>query len=192
MRTSKMAQAKLIVFDLDYTLWPFWVDTHVTPPFKKGTLIFNIKSLVLILNRNIVVFINFSRNGDIVDAYDEKIRCYPQAPQVLNKLHVEGYVLGVASRTSEIEGANQLLKLFDWEKYFTYKEIYPGCKITHFTRIQSKSGIDFNKMIFFDDEHRNIHDLNYKGVVSILVKNGITDKVINEGLMEFSQKRSSK
>ena len=25
---------KMLVFDLDYTLWPFWIDTHVTPPLK--------------------------------------------------------------------------------------------------------------------------------------------------------------
>ena len=24
-----------LIFDLDYTIWPFWVDTHISPPFSK-------------------------------------------------------------------------------------------------------------------------------------------------------------
>nr|XP_012140052.1 PREDICTED: magnesium-dependent phosphatase 1-like isoform X2 [Megachile rotundata] len=123
---------KLLVFDLDYTLWPFWVDTHVTPPFKK-------------------------KGNDVVDAHGQIIRYYKEVPDILKRLSEE-YELGVASRTSEIQGANQLLKLFNWDKYFKYKEIYPGCKVSHFSKIQKASGIDYKDMIFFDDEHRNIVD----------------------------------
>lgn len=154
---------KILVFDLDYTLWPFWVDTHVTPPFVKR------------------------KKDEIVDAHGQIIRYYKDVPVILDKLSKEGYELGVASRTSEIEGAKQLLSLLDWEKYFKYKEIYPGCKVTHFSKIKKLSNIDYKDMIFFDDEQRNISDLDKVGVFSVLVTNGITEEVIDQSLKMFAK-----
>ncbi|GIY28779.1 magnesium-dependent phosphatase 1 [Caerostris extrusa] len=129
-----MAKPKLIVFDLDYTLWPFWVDTHVSAPFKKV-------------------------KNHIVDGSGRKIKCFPDVPDVLNKLKSDGYILGIASRTEWPEGAEKLVKLFEWDNYFTYKEIYPGRKTTHFERMHKASGISYSDMLFFDDEARNIMDL---------------------------------
>ncbi|XP_023027244.1 magnesium-dependent phosphatase 1 [Leptinotarsa decemlineata] len=160
-----LEKLKLIVFDLDYTLWPFWVDTHVNPPFKKEP------------------------SGTITDSLGTKVTCYPQVPEVLKNLHEEGYILAVASRTSEIKGARQLIQLFGWDKYFKYKEIFPGKKVTHFNNIKSQSGLEFDEMIFFDDEMRNIHDINDLGVVSIFVEKGVSKAVIEEGKRQFSEKR---
>ncbi|XP_053972040.1 magnesium-dependent phosphatase 1-like [Hylaeus volcanicus] len=153
-------QPKIIVFDLDYTLWPFWVDTHVTPPFKK-------------------------KGNEVVDAYGKVIRYYKEVPDILKRLSDKGYELGVASRTSEIEGAKQLLKLFNWESYFKYKEIYPGSKVTHFSKIQKASGTDYKDMLFFDDEHRNIVDVGKLGVTCILARNGVTCALIEDALKDF-------
>lgn len=76
----------------------------------------------------------FRSNGTIVDARGIKIKCYPEVPAVLEDLTREGYQMAVASRTSEIEGAQALIGLFDWNRYFQYKEIYPGSKVAHFRR----------------------------------------------------------
>jgi len=46
-------------------------------------------------------------------------------------------------------------------------------------------------MIFFDDEERNIRDVGRLGVVSILVKNGMTMPVLMNGLEQFSDIRSN-
>ncbi|XP_043468572.1 magnesium-dependent phosphatase 1-like [Leptopilina heterotoma] len=160
--TSSVRRPKIIVFDLDYTLWPFWVDTHVTPPFRYG------------------------KGTDVIDAHGQKIRYYKDSPEILKNLVKEGYEVGVASRTSEIKGANQLLNLFGWDKYINYKEIYPGSKVTHFSKIKKDSGVDFKDMLFFDDEQRNIVDLTKLGVLSILVKDGVSHAVIKQGLDKFA------
>ncbi|XKL59656.1 hypothetical protein PGB90_000672 [Kerria lacca] len=158
----------LIVFDLDYTLWPFWVDTHFTPPFSKN-----------------------QKLEKIVDYYKKDVPYYKSVPEILKKLKEDGIQIGVASRTSEIDGANQLLNLFDWNKYISYKEIYPGSKITHFQRIQNISKIKFKEMIFFDDEYRNIRDVQELGVLSILVKNGMNFEVLKSGLRQFESEHRS-
>jgi len=154
---------KLAVFDLDYTLWPFWVDTHVTPPF-------------------------FKKGSKIVDAHGKTIKHYPEVPEVFKFLKTEGIPIAAASRTGEIDGANQLIDLFGWEQYFEYKEIYPGCKINHFEVFKRQTGIPYNSMIFFDDEERNIRDLSKADVHCVFVRNGVDMKLVKDALEDFSKK----
>lgn len=76
----------------------------------------------------------FHRSGQIVDTHGQKIKYYEEVPKILEYLKNEGIKIGVASRTSEIDGANQLLNLFNWNRFISFKEIYPGSKISHFNK----------------------------------------------------------
>lgn len=40
-------------------------------------------------------------------------------------------------------------------EYFDHLEIYPGNKITHFTKLQKATGFSHSDTLFFDDESRN-------------------------------------
>ncbi|CAA21816.2 HAD superfamily hydrolase, unknown role [Schizosaccharomyces pombe] len=133
---------KCVVFDLDYTLWPLWIDTHVTAPFKP------------------------SKNdpGVLIDKYGTEICFYSDITGILQELRNQKVTLCVASRTCAPKYAKQALNLMKVPidgslkpaiEFFTYVKAWPGSKMDHFKEIHNESGIDYREMVFFDDESRN-------------------------------------
>ncbi|XP_073067575.1 magnesium-dependent phosphatase 1 isoform X6 [Manis javanica] len=78
---------ELAVFDLDFTLWPFWVDTHVDPPFHK------------------------SRDGTVRDRRGHPVRLYPEVPQVLERLRGFEVPVAAASRSQRPVSDRKVMKL---------------------------------------------------------------------------------
>jgi magnesium-dependent phosphatase 1 len=168
------ALPKLIVFDLDYTLWPFWVDTHVTPPMKASP-----------------------DHSSAKDRFGESLSFYHEVPSILHSLREYGIKVGAASRTSAPDLGRELLRLLhipdgDGKKrksieYFDYLEIYPGSKITHFNKLQRATGLRFEDMLFFDDEARN-RDVEGLGVTMYLVRDGVNKEEVNKGIREWRRR----
>lgn len=152
---------EVFVFDLDFTLWNAgdgWCDT-TNPPY-------------------------FWENGKLYDQSYNWIRLYPDVRKILNILREKGKIIAVASRTFEPGWARDLIRLFNIDHYFDLKEIYPTGKIQHFRNIQKHFGLPYNKMVFFDDEYRNIEDVSSLGVESVWVRNGVTFGLVGKYLQE--------
>ncbi|CAG8979996.1 hypothetical protein HYALB_00005169 [Hymenoscyphus albidus] len=165
---------KLVVFDLDYTLWPFWVDTHVTPPLKAST-----------------------DHDSAKDRFGQDFAFYREVPSILYSLRDRGIKVAAASRTSAPDLGREMLRLLhipdpDGKKkkaieYFDHLEIYPGNKITHFNKLQKATGIRFEEMLFFDDETRN-RNVETLGVTMYLVRNGVSKAEVNNGIKEWRKR----
>jgi len=150
---------KIFVFDLDFTLWDAggtWCDA-TNPPYRW-------------------------ENGQLLDSFDAHIRLYDDVIQILEQLKNEGKKIAAASRTYQPGWAQDLLHLFEIDKYFDVKEIYPSSKIQHFNQIQKHYKLPYSEMVFFDDEYRNIEEVGRLGVEAVFVENGINTKLINRYL----------
>ncbi|MDA3899688.1 MAG: magnesium-dependent phosphatase-1 [Spirochaetes bacterium] len=152
---------ELIVFDLDFTLWDAagtWCD-HTSPPFRK-------------------------KGEVVVDSRGGIISLYPDVNKILTMLSGQKIRCAVASRTGEPEWASQLMDLFDITRFFDYREIYPASKLVHFNKLKNESGIGYDRMLFFDDEMRNVDEVGALGVAVCHVIGGVSlplvEKKVNE------------
>lgn len=152
---------QLVVFDLDFTLWDCggtWCD-HTQPPFQK--------------------------RGDIViDSQQRQIRLYPEVRAILAHCQGASVKMALASRTGEPDWARQLLALFNIDHYFEHPQIYPTSKVRHFRTLQQATALDFDEMVFFDDEMRNIEEVAAMGVNAIYVNEGLTWALFHKALSD--------
>ena len=131
----------------------------------------------------------------LVDGSGERIKLMGSSRDILKELATDekwrNTTVAYVSRTEHPKWAASCLNLFKITEDITMhevgleQEIYPGSKTRHFRRIQERTGIEYEEMLFFDNESWNITDVAPMGVVSVHTPRGMTSEVWKEGLEAF-------
>mmetsp|Transcript_25001 Transcript_25001/g.64528 ORF Transcript_25001/g.64528 Transcript_25001/m.64528 type:complete len:239 (+) Transcript_25001:1698-2414(+) len=169
---------KLVAFDLDGTLW--WPEMYMLSgaPFKKDA------------------------NGAVYDRRGEQVELIGASAAILKELATDpkwrDTQVAYVSRTEYPEWAIPCMKLFDIAPGKTmfslssYNEIHECSKKYHFKNIQKASGIDYEDMVFFDNERYNCTDCQALGITCIYTPDGMTSSNWKEGLAKHAQKVAKK
>lgn len=165
-RVKKTSHRDSIVTDrrpCSYTLWDFWIDTHVHPPLKRHHV-----------------------TGKVIDSQrkPKTIDFYRDVPQIMHRLQAAGVTIAACSRTDAPSlwviwtipllvvlrsaltcctrrarealdlilipprtGSDSSAKPIPAIKFFDQLEIYPSSKIRHFKKLHEKTGIPYDEMV---------------------------------------------
>ncbi len=65
-------------------------------------------------------------------------------------------------------------------------EIYTGSKKAHFQKLREKTGTPYSDMLFFDNERVNVTEVGQLGVVAVYCPGGMSQGAWEEGLKTFA------
>jgi magnesium-dependent phosphatase 1 len=111
----------------------------------------------------------------------------------INRMKQEGspILAAISSRTDEPAWARQIMKWLvandgkPLADCFDHVEIGYQDKALHFESLHRKTGIPFDSMVFFDNEHWNIESVSKLGVKCIYTPHGMSKEAWNEALEHF-------
>lgn len=164
---------KAIVFDLDYTLWPCWCDTHISTPLKQ------------------------KNETTIKDAYGFELSFYRDVGAILEYLRENKVLIFSASRTSAPQVALKMLKMLRINdepaiNFFVGSEWGYFSKTKHLSKLSEEYDVPFEEMILYDDEMRNIDVERELGVTFAHIPNediGLTWNIFNKGIEKWEKYR---
>ena len=158
---------KMVVFDLDFTLWrPELYQLSSGPPFR------------------------VSNDGCVLTARGERLELFPAARRALAELASANVPVAIASRASEVTWAHDIIRLMCVDATRTMADVIGdapvvvqgGSKVRHLKHIAAASGVKLIDMLFFDNERSNIMEVEKLGCTCIYCPRGLTDECFRDGV----------
>jgi magnesium-dependent phosphatase 1 len=186
-----MTALKLVVFDLDYTVWGTDMHEIFGPPKRVRKLTDATSTRENNHNNNI------SLDYIVTDQYNTQITIYDGAAYALSQINQLRQSCNVdiqvaaASKTDARDYAETCmgwLTAHDGKTLtacFDHMETGNRDKKWHFQRFQKKTGIEYESMVFFDNDMSNIQSIKQLGVKCFYTPDGMTREAWDDALKLF-------
>ena len=176
---------KLIIVDLDYTLWKCFVWEDTSPPYRRIG-----DSDVCTCNPGI-----FSVEQSRALEQNLTLSLYNHVRCILNMARQWGIKLAIASKSkgpAHAQKALAALGLWGTDIWASVQIIPHEAKSVHVTKILKETGFSSHDALFFDDTEQNVLTVRQKsGIVGILVDRctGLDGTALHRGFISFRQSR---